>query len=97
MHIISRKALVEFWDVHEVAKGPLSNWYKVVVESDFLTFSGVRRTFNSADQVHGFVVFNVNSNRIITAIHYNRSKVYIRHVLTHSEYEQWTKAMRGSK
>jgi mRNA interferase HigB len=33
-----------------------------------------------------------NKYRLITAIHFNRCKVYIRHVLTHPEYARgaWT-------
>lgn len=29
-------------------------------------------------------------NRIVTAIHFNRGKVYVRHVLTHWEYDRGT-------
>jgi mRNA interferase HigB len=33
-------------------------------------------------------VFNIGGNtyRLIAAIHFNRRKVYIRHILTHQEY-----------
>jgi mRNA interferase HigB len=43
-----------------------------------------------AGKVVQFTVFNVGGNmaRIIAAIHYNPKKVYIRRVLTHSEYDQ---------
>jgi len=45
--------------------------------------------------VEKFTVFNIAGNkaRLIAAIHYNRRKVYIRHVLTHSEYDKgaWKK------
>ena len=48
----------------------------------------MRATFNTADMVGRFVVFNVGGNkyRLITVIHYDRAKVYIRHALTHAEY-----------
>jgi mRNA interferase HigB len=40
-------------------------------------------------------VFNIGGNkyRLIAAIHFNRQKVYIRHVLTHPEYDRgrWKK------
>lgn len=29
-----------------------------------------------------------NKYRLIAAVHYNRRKVYIRHVLTHAEYDR---------
>ncbi len=36
------------------------------------------------------IVFNIGGNkyRLIASIHFNRGKVYIRRVLTHSEYDK---------
>jgi mRNA interferase HigB len=50
----------------------------------------VREMFPSSDQVGKFTVFNIGGNkvRLITAIHYNRRKIYVRVVLTHSEYDE---------
>ena len=46
-------------------------------------------------QVGRFTVFDVGGNkyRLITAIHFNRRKVYVRRVLTHAEYDRgdWKK------
>jgi mRNA interferase HigB len=40
-------------------------------------------------------VFNIGGNkvRLIAAVHYKRNKIYIRHVLTHQEYNRgmWKK------
>jgi HigB_toxin, RelE-like toxic component of a toxin-antitoxin system len=40
-------------------------------------------------RLNEFTIFNVAGNkaRLIAAIHYNRNKIYIRHVLTHQEYD----------
>jgi len=40
--------------------------------------------------VGNLIVFNIGGNnyRLITSIHFNRAKVYIRHVLTHAEYDR---------
>ena len=48
------------------------------------------RVFASADKVEGLTVFDIGGNkfRLITSIHYNRRKVYIRAVLTHAEYDR---------
>ena len=56
----------------------------------FTDFSHLRSTFPSVDQVGVFTVFNIGGNkyRLITTIHYNRGKVYIRDVLTHAEYNR---------
>lgn len=95
MHVISRKALTEFWAVHAQARAPLSAWYRIVTEAKFGDFAGVRRTFNSADVVaRDFVVFNAISFRIVTAIRYNRGKLYIRHVFTHAEYDRWSARLK---
>ena len=39
-----------------------------------------------------FTVFNIGGNkaRLVAAIHYNRKKVYLRHVLTHAQYDRGT-------
>ncbi|MCK6382689.1 MAG: type II toxin-antitoxin system HigB family toxin [Leptospiraceae bacterium] len=56
----------------------------------FLSFAELRKVFPSADLVGNFTVFNIGGNkfRLITAIHYNTQIVYIRHILTHTEYDQ---------
>lgn len=59
-------------------------------KSDFGTFAEIRRSFGTADKVGKFTVFDIGGNkyRLIAAIHCNRKKVYIRHVLTHAEYDR---------
>jgi mRNA interferase HigB len=53
-------------------------------------FAELRAIFPSADHVGGLTVFNIGGNkaRLIAVIHYNTERVYIRHVLTHSEYDK---------
>ena len=55
----------------------------------FSNFVQLREVFPKADQVEKFTVFNIAGNkvRLIAAVHYNRNKIYIRHVLTHQEYD----------
>jgi mRNA interferase HigB len=90
MHIITRKRLNEFAEKHPEAHSALLRWYQLVKKTDFLSFAELRQTFPSADQVGKLTVFNVGGNkyRLITAIHYNRKRLYIRAVLTHEEYDQ---------
>jgi mRNA interferase HigB len=61
----------------------------------FLNFAQLRETFPQADQVGKFTVFNIGGNkvRLVAAVHYNRNKIYIRHVLTHQDYDagEWKK------
>ena len=58
--------------------------------TDFGSFAAIKRVFGSVDKVGKFTVFDIGGNkfRLIAAIHYNRKKVYIRHVLTHAAYDR---------
>lgn len=90
MHIITRKRLNEFAVRHPDAHSSLAHWYKEIKGHDFTTFAELRGTFPSADQVGKLTVFNISGNkfRLVTAIHYNRKRIYIRAVLTHQEYDR---------
>ena len=95
MHVITRKRLNEFAEKHPDAKSSLARWYAIIRKERFLNFAQLRETFPHADQVGKFTVFNIGGNkvRLIAAVHYNRNKIYIRHVLTHPEYDagKWKK------
>ena len=95
MHVISRKALRDFWQRHPDSEQPLRRWHKVITTRDFGNFAELRQTFPSADLVDDLTVFNIGGNkfRVVASIHFNRRKVYVRHVLTHAEYDQenWTR------
>lgn len=90
VHVITRRRLREFAARHRAAAGPLESWYAIVSKTDFASFADIRRAFATADKVGKFTVFDIGGNkyRLIAAIHYNRGKVYIRHVLTHAEYDR---------
>ena len=90
MHVITRKRLNEFAEKYPETKTALAHWYSSAKNNIFANFAELRAIFPSADQVGKLTIFNVGGNRvrIIAAIHYNRKKVYIRAVLTHSEYDE---------
>jgi len=89
VRIITKKRLLDFIKTHPDAKEPLFSWYRIVEKRDFIHFADLRSVFRLADVVGKFTVFNVGGNkyRLIVVIHYNRKIVYIRHILTHSEYD----------
>lgn len=90
MHVITRRRLRDFAAEHRDSREPLGVWYKLISTSDFGSFSQLRQIFGSVDKVGKFTVFDIGGNkyRLIAVIHYNRKKVYIRHVLTHAEYDR---------
>ncbi len=92
MHVISKKALADFVQEHRIDSTPFDNWYKIVSKGEYQNFAELKQSFNSVDVVGDFHVFDIAGNkyRIIAAIHFNRKKLYIRHVFTHSEYDKWS-------
>jgi mRNA interferase HigB len=99
MHIISRKALRDFWERWPDAQTPLVAWFRIVETAQFADFNEIKAAFGSVDYVPPFTVFDIGGNkfRIIAAIHYNRRKLYIRQVFTHVQYDAWSEAMRKVK
>lgn len=96
MHVISLKALRSFWERHLAAESPLRHWHSIVEKTAFADFNELRRTFPNADYVRPYTVFNVGGNnfRLVAAVHYEAQRVYVRWVLTHSEYDRWSKQQR---
>lgn len=90
MHVISRKTLRQFWEQHPESEQALVRWFKIMQQHDVASFETLQATFPTADKVGDLIIFNIGGNkyRLIAAIHCNRRKVYIRHVLTHQEYDR---------
>jgi mRNA interferase HigB len=89
MHLISASPLRDFWITHPNAESALRTWIKAVRSASWGNFADVGQTFNSADQYGKFTIFNIGGNkyRLIAVIHFNRQKVYVRHIMTHQEYD----------
>ncbi len=90
MRVISVKMLREFWAIHPEAEGPLRAWAMVANKSDWEKFADIRQSYPHADQVGKFTVFNIGGNkfRLVIVVHFNRGRLYIRHVLTHEDYDR---------
>jgi mRNA interferase HigB len=90
MHVISRKNLKKAVGTHSDLVGPLDAWFRIAKKAEWKNIADVRKTFSSADAVGKWTVFNVKGNqyRLIAEINYLFGRVYIRHVLTHAEYDR---------
>jgi mRNA interferase HigB len=91
-HIISWWKIREFLETHPEhgnAERVFDKWYQSVRTTRFANFGDVRRLAATASPVGKYVVFNVGGNkfRVITEIFYSDSVILIRHVLTHTEYD----------
>ena len=90
MHIITRKRLLEFEKNNRNASTSLDAWYRIVKNTEIANFSELRGVFPTVDKVGNLTVFNIGGNkiRLIAAVHYNTQCIFIRHVLTHKEYDK---------
>ncbi len=95
LHIISRKRLLEAANAHAGLGAPLDAWYRIAKKADWKSLAEVRRTFPGADAVWKFTVFNIKGNtyRLITEINYRTGRIFLRSVLTHTQYDKggWNK------
>lgn len=92
--MISHKAIVDAGARHPDAAAALHNWYRITKRATWRSLVETRNDFAHADAVRRFTVFNIKGNRyrLICWINYANQKVFVRHFLTHREYdkEAWT-------
>lgn len=96
MQVLNIERLVDFYKTHRDAKKSLETWRKVVSDTDFEHFPGLKRTFGSASYVTPYTVFNIcgQKYRLVTIIAYTGRLVLIKHALTHEEYNGWSESLR---
>jgi mRNA interferase HigB len=90
MHVITRKRLLDFAEEYQDARVPLDVWFRIIKSKAYQSIADIKQDFSSADYVKGKTVFDIGGNkyRLITVIHYNTQRIYIRNVLTHKEYDK---------
>ena len=94
MHIITKKHLLQAAKQHPSARAGIVFWHAITKAAVWTNLVETRKSFPHADQVtvasgRTVTVFNIaKSYRLITAIHYNRKKVFILKFPTHAEYDK---------
>ena len=77
-----------FCEEHPDARTALDRWYRVARQGTWAKFADVRQSFNTADFVAPFVVFDIGGNkyRLIAEINFGRKVLLISRIMTHREY-----------
>jgi mRNA interferase HigB len=90
MRVISNRVLVAFGTAHPDANEPLQAWKKLIESKPFRNFQDLRNTFGSVDVDKDKYIFDIRGNRyrIIAGISFLQQVCYIKHVLTHAEYDK---------
>jgi mRNA interferase HigB len=82
MRVISNKVLTDFSSTYPSSGEPLQAWRKIVESRPFANFAEIKATFNAVDKVGMYYIFNIGGNkyRIVSAIHFDQQKLFVRHV-----------------
>jgi mRNA interferase HigB len=95
MHVISKKAWKDAVAADPALESPISEWYKVASSASWQNLMDVRKTYSHADFVDPYTVFNIKGNnyRLVVKIEYRWQLIFVKHLLTHAEYERggWKK------
>jgi mRNA interferase HigB len=90
MKLISNKALRDFAVDHADAAQPLQDFRRKLEKGSYANFAELRAVFPSVDKVGERCVFNIGGNkyRLVAWVQFGRGRVFVKAVLTHSEYDK---------
>ena len=91
MHIITRSRLTAFGRKHADADRQLRDWIRIIRRKTYRAHRDVRRDFPSVDFIGPRrAVFNIcrSMYRLVVDMRYDLGRVYVRHVVTHAEYDR---------
>lgn len=90
MRVISIATLREFWDANPEAEQPLKAWLDEARQAKWSSPPEIKENYRSASVLNSRrVVFNIKGNdyRLIVAIAYRFSAVYVKFIGTHRQYD----------
>jgi mRNA interferase HigB len=91
MNVISKRTLVQFYEMHPQAKTALEVWHADARKSEWKTPDDIKRVYASASFLaDNRVVFNIKGNdyRLVVHIDYKRKIVRVKFIGTHAEYDK---------
>ncbi len=91
MNVISKRTLVQFYEIHPSAKTALEVWHSDARRSEWKTPEDIKQVYASASFLaDNRVVFNIKGNdyRLIVHIDYKRKIVRVKFIGTHAQYDK---------
>jgi len=90
VRIIAKSRLLELAQGHSDCVDQVMDWYRIASKETWRNLVEVRASFRHADSVDRYTVFNIKgtSYRLIVEMHYDKGLIYIKHLLTHAEYDK---------
>ena len=90
MNIVAVKFLRAFWEKHPAAEQPLKSWVDEAKKAAWMQPAEIKEQYRSASILKNRrVVFNIKGNdyRLVVAVAFRYSAVYIKFVGTHAQYD----------
>jgi mRNA interferase HigB len=100
MNVVSQRAIREAQSRHPICRKWLDAWFETAIKASWTSLWDVRKSYPSADQVGGCLIFDATgARRLIVGVYYsqpgnsNTGTLYIKGFLTHAEYDRgsWKK------
>ena len=99
MHVISRKPFRDAAEQHPNARSSIDDCYRVLKNGTFKTPDELRQVFPSLDNfkcLDRWWVIDISGNqlRLLAFIDFELNRFYVRHIVTHAEYDKLTDKYR---
>ena len=90
MQIVGRKLVDKAAKDHSDWRASLNNWTTIVTGADWTCNSDIQQTFNTADPVGIYVVFNIAGNkaRLIAIVNFSEKRVTVKEIVSHARYDR---------
>jgi len=100
MHIISKKRFVEAATKYPNQRTAIMDMYRVLKAAKFATPKEMRNVFPTLDNFqykNKWKVIDIGGNhlRLIAYIQFSQNRMYVKYILTHTEYDRLTE--RGAR
>ena len=89
--ILYRSTLRNFWETRPDVEEALKTWYYEASHADWLSPTDIKAAHRNASIIaNDRIVFNIKGNRyrLIVAVRYDISIIFIRFIGTHTEYDR---------
>ncbi len=90
MRVIAVRNLRDFWEIHSQAEAPLRAWLEEARAAQWQSPADIKARYAHVSILKSRrVVFNIKGNdyRLVVAVAYQFSAVYIKFVGTHQQYD----------
>jgi mRNA interferase HigB len=95
LHVISKSAWRQAVAANGSLKAAIGGWHKIASAASWRSMADVRKVYPTADFVDPYTVFNIKGNayRLVVKIEYRWKMIFVKHLLTHAEYDRkdWQK------